>query len=130
MSQRIALEDRRGQLLQFVGDELSRIETYGSTVRLCTECEIRTPDDFCPDCGFVTDEGRRWSELVIYRTQGGRYVVHFIGHSTVPGEVTRYTVRQATSADELVRVLQIKGDLPNHSRVLLVEAGLEDALVD
>lgn len=35
----------------------------------------------------------RWHEVRIYRTTGGRYIVHKIGRSVLPGEVDRHAVK-------------------------------------
>ena len=44
----------------------------------------------------------RWTELALYRTGSGKYVVSQVGNSTVEGEVTRYRTYVADSESELV----------------------------
>lgn len=39
----------------------------------------------------------RWTELAIYRTLGGNYVVHKVGKSSKPGEVDRDTLLVSTA---------------------------------
>lgn len=49
-----------------------------------------------------TGKQRRWSELHIYRTVGGNYLVHKIGRSIVPGEVDRFTLHVSEGPDGVV----------------------------
>lgn len=39
-----------------------------------------------------SDDQPRWSEVLIYRTKSGKYVVQHIGKSIVPGEVDKSKV--------------------------------------
>jgi hypothetical protein len=45
---------------------------------------------------------RRWSELHVYKTVGGNYLVHKIGRSVAPGEVNRYTLHISEGPDGAV----------------------------
>lgn len=45
---------------------------------------------------------RRWSEVHIYKSVGGSYLVHKIGKSAVPGEVDRPTLHVASAAEGAV----------------------------
>lgn len=48
----------------------------------------------------------RWSEMDLYRTQGGKYVVHVIGETEVEGESTRYDVYIYPSKEEMMRSIR------------------------
>lgn len=43
----------------------------------------------------------RWTELVLYRTEGGNYISENIGKSSVPGEVDRATVKKTPTQDDV-----------------------------
>lgn len=44
----------------------------------------------------------RWTELVLYRTAGGKWVCHEIGHTRWQGETTRHRVHIAEDDDGLI----------------------------
>jgi hypothetical protein len=44
----------------------------------------------------------RWSEVHIYKTLGGTYLVHKIGRSARPGEVDRFTLHTCTEPQGVV----------------------------
>lgn len=45
-----------------------------------------TGEDFATASTGRGGEGKRWTDIALYRTENGRYVAHTIGRSTIPGE--------------------------------------------
>lgn len=52
----------------------------------------------------------RWSEISIYRTDSGKYIVHGVGKSTVRGEVDRSWCNVITSGAGVIERLTRKED--------------------
>lgn len=45
----------------------------------------------------------RWTEMVLYRVQNGKHVIHVIGKTTVEGEETRHDVYIYNSKEDMMR---------------------------
>lgn len=74
----------------------------------------------------------RWTEVCVYLTVGGAYIVHIVGCSIVPGEAVRGRVRVCETAAAAVEALhQIDDDgikyLTNTARAAATEAAARDA---
>lgn len=85
------------------------------------------------EIGFATSEepGKgRWFEVTIYRTATGRWVVHTVGVSTLPGEDDRHHAVVCEQAGEIVEALYRVGDagpyIPRTSMLALAEAARTD----
>lgn len=50
-------------------------------------------------------DGVRWSEVAIYRVDGGRYVVQTVGRTTHANERDRFAVTVCDGAEEVLRAL-------------------------
>lgn len=57
----------------------------------------------------LDESAPRWTEIVVYRTTGGKYVVEVIGMSTYRGEKERRDVKIADSPEGLVEALHRQG---------------------
>lgn len=68
------------------------------------------------------DDKDRWTEIDIYVTSAGTFVLHVMGHSSVPGEVTRNTVSTHVDARSMV-----KGMAKRHGLSYVARAALESA---
>lgn len=56
--------------------------------------------------GSSAGEGRpRWHEVEIFRLMDGKYVIHKIGRSSLPGEVDYHSAQVADDAHGAVRAL-------------------------
>lgn len=64
----------------------------------------------------------RWTEIDIYVTEGGSFVVHVMGHSEIGGEVTRNTASVHADARSMV-----KGMSKRHGLSFVARAALESA---
>ena len=65
---------------------------YAFTGELLGMATLKTDDDDRP----------RWTELNLYRTEGGSYICEEIGHSSIKDEVTRRQACVASTIDEVV----------------------------
>lgn len=77
----------------------------------------------------------RWSEMSIYTTDDGRYVVHGLGKSSVEGETDRDWVCICNTAEAVIKALTRTSDdvsyVPNLNLTLLERASmLDDAISD
>lgn len=52
------------------------------------------------DYEIVEDDPHHWTELTVYRTRGGKFVLRTVGRSTVDGEIDRNTAVIRDSLDE------------------------------
>lgn len=70
---------------------------------------------------------QRWTEIGLYRTQRGTFVAEVAGHTTYPGERTRYSAYVAAVLDDLVHdlVTDNGGKLGPLAKSALQAAGLE-----
>lgn len=72
----------------------------------------------------------RWLETTLYRTDMGKYVVHTIGRSIVPGEIDYVRVTFTPSAYEMVEILTVKSGrepyIPDPSARALAQAAEDD----
>lgn len=72
----------------------------------------------------------RWLETTLYRTAEGKYVVHTIGRSIVPGEIDYIRVTFTPSAYEMVEILTVKSGrepyIPDPSARALAQAASDD----
>lgn len=51
-------------------------------------------------------EGKlRWSEVAVYRTDGGKYIVEKVGRSLVPGETDRHSAEVCGTAAAVVEAM-------------------------
>lgn len=76
-------------------------------------------------------EAERWTSVSVYRTEGGNYIVHVIGHSTVDGERNRYTCHTADGPDGAVESLhQVDSDGVRYITKVARRAAEEAATVD
>lgn len=53
----------------------------------------------------------RWTEIRIYRTESGKYVVEQVGRSTVRNEVDRVTIKVANTAAEVPIALRRRDEV-------------------
>lgn len=51
----------------------------------------------------------RWFESRLFRSEDGKYVIHFTGQSVVPGETPRYRYEVLGTTFELLEVLATRG---------------------
>lgn len=77
----------------------------------------------------------RWSEIEIYKTVGGDYVVHGVGRSTLPGESDRSWVQVCETAAGVIERLHMTDRdqsryIPDNSIRALAEARRIDADLD
>jgi len=72
----------------------------------------------------------RWTEVNVYKTEGGTYVGHIIGRSTLQGEVDIHTVHVASHAKELVMKMKLKNRIPQPSFEALDQASGADPSID
>lgn len=72
----------------------------------------------------------RWTEVNVYKTDGGTYVGHVIGRSSLPGEVDIHTVHVAAHAKELVMKMRLKNRIPQPSFEALDQASVADPTID
>ena len=75
----------------------------------------------------------RWTDVHVYRTDGGRFIGHVIGRSIVPNETDLHTVHHSADPDEIIQKMHHKGRLPLPSYQALNSAAvncedLDDAL--
>jgi hypothetical protein len=72
----------------------------------------------------------RWLETTLYRTDTGKYVVHTIGRSIVPGEIDYIRVTFTPSAYEVVEICTVKNAaepyIPDPSARALAQASEDD----
>lgn len=72
----------------------------------------------------------RWLETKLYTTDAGKYVVHTIGRSVVPGEQDYARVTFTESAYEVVELLTVRGQaepfIPRPSARALAQAADRD----
>ncbi len=98
----ITLENHQGPDVRFQGEEIA------ST----TSKAINGPGS------------TRWTELTLYRSQGGKLICHEVGITCWEGEHNRYTVHFADDEKELIEALGY-GRL---AKVLYAEAGIDHAV--
>jgi len=77
----------------------------------------------------------RWIEIKILKTEYDTYLVHTVGHTTVPGETKRVTLDETDSPDEVVELLVLRRQrrvyMPTPSaRALAAASAHDDALRD
>lgn len=101
----VELEDRRGERFAFRGLELGRSEP--------------PPEDL-----------DRWTEVTVWRTEGGSYVGQVDACSRRRGEVTLTRVHPCADAMELVHRLKHQGALSWPALSALEEAADQDPAVD
>lgn len=79
------------------------------------------------------EDGRdRWTELRLYATATGGWVLHRLGQSSRPGETTRYSAKACVTVDDVYRALcstGVRGDTGQQATYLthLSREVLEDA---
>jgi hypothetical protein len=72
----------------------------------------------------------RWHEIDVYRTDDGRYVLHTIGETIIPGEKVFEKVYFTPSAYELIELATVRANppyLPRTSAQALAQAAALDA---
>jgi hypothetical protein len=68
----------------------------------------------------------RWTEISIYRTRGGKYIVQIVGLTCYQGESNRYEVTVCATEDEVVKALEGgEGQLGWLAKDALDEAGID-----
>lgn len=65
--------------------------------------EIRFTGEFRAKATSHRNNAWRWTELHAYETEGGNWIVHEIGKTTIEGEVEFHTVHVFGSTDDLTR---------------------------
>lgn len=91
-------EDADGGASSEDGFEL--INDHGADVRLSGE--------LVAEASSYSHDGPRnlqWTELMLYRTDGGKFVAHEIGRTRWAGQRTRYTVHVCDNSVDLVKAL-------------------------
>lgn len=76
----------------------------------------------------------RWHEVDIYRTDDGRYILHTVGATTIPGEIELARIISTRSAYELVELTVVRAASPyipvTSLRALAQAASLDDDVQD
>lgn len=74
----------------------------------------------------------RWTELEIYRTEGGKYVSVSVGQSTQSGEDALRSARVCHTAQELVQsfISRSRGSLSQPALAVLDDAAAVDDAID
>lgn len=62
--------------------------------------EVKSSDDQAMGSSYSGQTGR-WTELALYKTRGGRYICHQIGHTRWIGERTRYSGKVCATVEEV-----------------------------
>lgn len=74
---------------------------------------------------------KRWTEVVIFKTQAGNFIVQTLGMSAAPGETVRHKAQVCDSAEAAIEVLHaVDGDGVRFITKLHRKAALAAADVD
>lgn len=71
--------------IRFSGEEIASVESSGNSA-------IST---------YFSGQEGRWTELVLYKTKGGKFICHQIGHTNWAGERTRYSGKVCETIEEV-----------------------------
>lgn len=74
-----------------------------------------------------TPDKDRWTELNLYRTTVGSYVVEALGCTRLPGEITRRRLTVVVNAAQIITTLHPHRHLSYVARDLLARAGVVDS---
>lgn len=89
--------------------------------------ELRFDGELLAEGSSHRDGKLRWYEVEIWKTRDGRYVVHKVGASDVPGEDDRHSAILADTAEGAVAALYSRRPAGDHHLPLAAKLALEDA---
>ncbi len=72
----------------------------------------------------------QWTELRLYRTDTGRYVIQAVGRSELPGQVDRHTVTVVDNPEAMVAAMRQTGDAGPYLTIIALDALDEAAATD
>ena len=93
---------------------------------------LRIEGAFLAHASSRQGEAPRWTELALYRTDSGRYVLAGVGKSAVAGEVDRPWVKVADGPEGAVDFLYMRDDagvryMTRAAKAVAAEAAVADA---
>lgn len=71
------------------------------------------------------DSQNRWTELALYQTKAGKYVVQSVGRTIWEGENNRYSATVCDDTEKVIETLTIEGYLSALAKELLDEAKID-----
>lgn len=113
---------------RIIGKETSEDSRHSHREAFVTDVPARA--GVKPSCSAC-----RWFEITLYTTDDGRYVVHTVGRSVIPGEIDLGRIATTTSAHVVVDLLTVRkphGEsfLPAPSSRALATAARDDEAIE
>ena len=119
------------QITDFDVDENSNMDTI--TLRIDNAPNIRftgemvasvaSSDDMSAGSSYSGDRGR-WTELILYKTKGGNFICHEIGHTRQQGERNRFKGKVCETLGEVKEFFGYRW----LAKKLYIEAEIDDAV--
>jgi hypothetical protein len=70
------------------------------------------------------NDSTRWTDVSVYRSQSGKWILQTIGRTIWEGEVDRYSVIHGDSAADLIKKIETK-DCMTHTIQMCLESAAE-----